>query len=376
MYRHAEYNKDQNQSGHFDDNGRVKCIKIKGVISDGFLFPESYLNFIDRSFGYDTSQLKIGESFNEIQGVKICEKYVPPQKNTNSGKRKGAGRKAPKAPMFVEHFDTTQFMRNKHKIPPKTICYIEEKVHGTSNRTGYVQVVEKPKGWRRFILKFLFKLKDPLKKNYMYLNGTRRVVHTPNKTQRNPYHDSTMRQEVLNHVKGQLLKGEQLYMELFGYEKTGKEIQKGFPYGCKWQWMDKKSYDIETKGYSHYNLTPVYRAMLYRVTMNNEDGQVLDYPREYVYKRAEELGLEKPHLFEKFYYSGTKKAMENLEKKVIEYAQGQSALANDGTMREGVVVWFVNDQGKWEALKYKSDQFRLEESKLKDQGYTDQEDNN
>ena len=376
LYRHSEFNKHPNQSGYFDDNGRVKAIKMKGVISDGFLFPESYLSYIDRSFGYDTPQLKVGEEFNEIQGYKICEKYVPPQKETNSGKKKGSGRSAFQAPMFVEHFDTTQFMRNKHKIPPKTMIYIEEKVHGTSHRTGYVNVgIDYKISWWEKLLARMIRGKGTKVWKWVHLNGTRRVTHTPDKVQKNPYHDPSMRQEVLEHVRGQLLKGEQLYIELFGYEKSGKHIQKGFPYGCEFKWMDKASYDIETKGYTNHkeNNKPLYRAMLYRVTMNNEDGNVVDYPREYVYRRAEELNLEKPHLFEKFYYSGTQKSMENLEKKIIEYAQGQSAFAED-TLKEGVVIWFINDQGKWEALKYKSDAFRLEESKLKDKGYIDQED--
>ena len=359
LYRHSEFNKHPNQSGYFDDNGRVKAIKMKGVISDGFLFPESYLSHIDRSFGYDTPQLKVGEEFNEIQGYKICEKYVPPQKENNSGKKKGSGRSAFQAPMFVEHFDTTQFMRNKHKIPPKTMIYIEEKLHGTSNRMGHVEILKNSNISKlKRILWNLFSNKDnkipegSTVSEWNYLNGTRRFIHLPKEEQKNPYHDPSMRHEVLEHIRGQLLKGEQLYIELFGYEKSGKHIQKGFPYGC-------------TPGN--------YRAMLYRVTMNNEDGNVVDYPREYVYRRAEELNLEKPHLFEKFYYSGTQKSMENLEKKIIEYAQGQSAFAED-TLKEGVVIWFINDQGKWEALKYKSDAFRLEESKLKDKGYIDQED--
>lgn len=358
LYRHSKFNKDTSKSGYFEDNGRVKTIKMKGIISDGFLFPSHYLDYIDRIYGFN-GQLKPGEEFNEIKENLICEKYIPPQKQTSSGKKKGAGRNTPKAPMFVEHFDTAQFMRNKHKIPPKTMVYIEEKIHGTSHRTGYVLVdTTYQRNWLQKIFMKLSGVKSS--HQYMYLNGTRRTVQTPDKKQFNTFHDNTMREEILEHLKGSLLKGEQLYIELFGYDKKGNQIQKGFPYGCS-------NYDI-TK-----NLGLQYRAILYRATMNNEDGKVVDYPREYVYKRAEELGLEKPHLFEKYYYSGTKKSMENLENKIIEYAQGQSAFAND-TLREGVVIWFINDQGRWEALKYKSDAYRLRESELKDKGYTDMED--
>jgi len=171
-----------------------------------------------------------------------------------------------------------------------------------------------------------------------------------------------MRDEVLENVKGLLLKGEEIYLELFGHEKTGSQIQKGFPYNTK-------------PGDNSY------RSLLYRVTMNNEDGETVDYNREYVYNKAEELGMEKPHLFEKFYYDGTKESMERLEAVVIAHAQGQSITGlKDGevsdTLREGVVIWFINEGGHWKALKYKSDKFRLKESGNKDKGIIDQEDIN
>ena len=56
--------------------------------------------------------------------------------------------------MFVEHWDTGQFFKNKHTIPAGTICYLEEKIHGTSNRTGNVLVdITVEKNW--FVKKIL-----------------------------------------------------------------------------------------------------------------------------------------------------------------------------------------------------------------------------
>lgn len=357
LYRHVEKNKDpQHKAGFFDDNGRVKCIKLRGEISDGFLFPLSYLEYCysngKLAMEIFEGDMRVGYEFKELNKHSICDKYIPKVKVSN-GSNKNNGRKAMQAPMFVEHFDTSQFMRNKHKIPSDTIVYLEEKVHGTSHRSGRVVVnyFNKLPWWKKLILKFTFKVDNV--KDWMYLNGTRRVVHMPGK-KNNSFHDNTMREEVLESIDGQLFKGEQLYMELFGYEKNGSHIQKGFPYGCK---------------------PSEYKAMLYRVTMNNEDGKVVDYSREYVYNRADELGLMKPYLFEKYHYNGTEKSMEELENRIIAHAQGQSELAND-TLKEGVVVWFINDKGIWEALKYKSDAFRLKESSNKDKGIIDQEDIN
>lgn len=348
LYRHAHFNKESSKAGFFDDNGRVKTIKMKGIISDGFLFPPEFLSYID---GIDFNDLTPGLGLTEVNGVSFCEKYIPPQKV--KGQPNKEKKKTLEIPMFATHFETGQFMRNTHKIPAKSIVYLEEKVHGTSHRTGNVLVnINSVRGWFKHLMMSLAGIKDSF--SYMYINGTRRVVHNPFR-KKQTYHDNTMREEVLDKVRGNLLKGEQIYLELFGHEKTGKAIQKDFTYGTPF--LGEKT----------------YRSMLYRVTMNNEDGDIVDYPREYVYNRAEELGFEPPHLFEKVYYSGTQRSLEILQEKIIAYAQGQSALDNN-TLREGVVVWFINTSGKWEALKYKSDAFRLQESKAKDKGFVDVED--
>jgi hypothetical protein len=352
IYRHCEMNSDNTKSGFFEDNGRVKCIKLRGEISAGFLFPLSFFTYIGINVPQDSA---VGYEFDEVNGIKVCEKYVP---RINKIPGEPGSKKLSKkieVPMFKEHFDTGQFMREKHIIPAGTICYLEEKIHGTSHRTGLVKYpVLDNLSWFKKLLYKLAGIKESFA--WVYLNGTRRVVHSPNKAF-NSFHDNTMREEVLEKVRGMLLKGEEIYLELFGHEKNGKQIQKDFPYGTK------------------VSSVPSYRTLLYRVTMNNEDGQIVDYSREAVYEKAIELGFEKPYLFEKYYYDGSEESMALLEKKIIAYAQGQSEIAND-TLKEGVVIWFIDSKGKWKALKYKSDAFRLKESGMKDAGVVDQEDIN
>lgn len=340
LFRNKELNLDKEKTGYFEDNGRVKCIKMKGVISDGFLFPPEYLEYATNK------EFKVGDEFNELEGHQIGYKYIPKYTRTpGSGKGNKTSLKKRECPMFVEHFDTGQFFKEKDKIPPGTICYIEEKIHGTSHRVGNMLLKKEVSKLQKFFYKFF----NYLPKEWTYLNGTRRVVHFPKK--KNQYfHDNTMREEVLEKVRGQLFKGEELYLELFGYEKSGGCIQKDFPYGCK---------------------QGEYRAMLYRVTMNNEDGKVIDYNREAVYRRAEELGFESPTLFSKIYYDESNGRL--LEEQVKHFAYGTSS-KDPNTLKEGVVVWFINNKGFWECLKYKQDAFRLKESGDKDKGIIDQED--
>lgn len=361
LYRQPELNKDNQKTGFFENNGRVKCIKLRGELSDGFLFPLNYLEFTNGLLDF----LDTGFQFNMMGGIPICKKYVlNGQKGSGSGNNQKSTKKL-EVPMFKEHFSTGQFMREQKQIPAGTMCYIEEKIHGTSHRTGRMSmdIWDKQTWW----YKLFYKLANGFNKiphvgEWIYINGTRRVIHTPDKIYKY-HHDNTMREEVLEKVRGLLLKGEEIYLELFGHEKTGKEVQKGFPYNT-----------------GDGDSAP-YRTLLYRVTMNNEDGQTVDYNREAVYSKAEELGFEKPHLFEKVYYDGSEQSMIDLENKVMAYAQGMSALGiqpNEvsDTLKEGVVIWFINSGGHWKALKYKSDAFRLKESGNRDKGIIDQEDIN
>ena len=51
LYRHSDKNSDTTKAGFFDNNGRVKAIKFKGVISTGFIIPlQSLRNITDNYF--------------------------------------------------------------------------------------------------------------------------------------------------------------------------------------------------------------------------------------------------------------------------------------------------------------------------------------
>lgn len=39
LYRHGNLNSNPEKTGFFEDNGRVKAIKLKGMVSEGFLLP-------------------------------------------------------------------------------------------------------------------------------------------------------------------------------------------------------------------------------------------------------------------------------------------------------------------------------------------------
>lgn len=349
LYRHSELNVDTTQIGYFDDSGKVKAIKLRGEFSDGMLMPLSSLSFT----GTLKSDLIQGFEFNDYNNLKICEKYVVIKNINTQGKQKNkTQKKVLEIPMFVQHLDTEQFFKNQHKIPANTICYIMEKTHGTSGRIGNVLVDVTPE--RHWFKRLLLKIIGIRSYQYKYIHGSRRVVLNGSQDNKHAYHDRTIREVVMKQVQGMLDKGMQIYFEIYGHEPSGKEIQKGFSYGCA-----PRSFDVK----------------LYRVTMNNEDGKVVDYSLDYVINKANELGFKAPHVFSRFFYDGSEESMKQLEKEVIHYAQGQSVM-DKNTLREGVIVQFINANGNWDYLKYKSDAFRALESSNYDKNITDQEDVN
>lgn len=354
LYRLSELNNDITQKGYFDLNGRVKAIKLRGEFSDGVLMPLSSMDFTGESM----DNIANGTEFNSWNGILICEKYIPttnPSKKVgnSTGKNKHKKKKNVDSPMFVQHIDTDQFFRNQHKIPAGTVCYIMEKTHGTSGRIGHMLMeTTYERNWFKRQFMKLAGIKATY--SYRYIHGSRRVTFEHADKNYQHYHDPQMREIIFNKVKGLLSKGVQIYFEIYGYEVTGGPIQKGFSYGCK---------------------PGEFKVKLYRVTMNNEDGVTVDYSLDYVINMAKELDMEAPYVFTKYFYDGTEASMKELERLVYEHAQGQSII-DPLTLREGVVVQYIDKNGKWDFLKYKSDTFKAFESGQKDKGIIDQEDIN
>jgi hypothetical protein len=335
LYSNPELNIDTKKKGYFGSNGRVKAQKFRGEISNGYVAPLDSLFVANNS---DTvtpcwTKLKVGDEFTSINGVEICKKYVIPNNmpgqpgSRNHDKKKFVIR----SDMFHTHWDTKQLMREIGKVP-SGVVWIEEKLHGTSGRTGNV-LVKTGRPWYKFWLP---------KEEWLVLSGTRRVDNITS-------HISGTRSHIHKMLVPLLHKGETVYYEIFGMDMNGKEIQKGFPYGCN---------------------GPSCKVMLYRVTITTPDNFTFDLPREQVYRRADELGLMRPIVLSKFYLASDGSTL--LEHECTKLVHGNSALANH--IKEGVVVWFQQTDGSWSCLKHKSQEFLIMESGLRDLDIGDPED--
>ena len=68
LYRHKELNKDPEQSGMFEDNGRVKAIKLRGELSEGFILPLTVLeNYIVSVTNRELKNVKEGTEFDAVE---------------------------------------------------------------------------------------------------------------------------------------------------------------------------------------------------------------------------------------------------------------------------------------------------------------------
>lgn len=106
----AEQNKNKKAGYISHKQFRVKAIKLKGIISDGILLPLVSLSYIlnpSDGYYYDYQDvLKEGDTFTDIDGVSICEKYIVP-----SARNSNPGGKAPKQPSRISRLVDKQFQQ-------------------------------------------------------------------------------------------------------------------------------------------------------------------------------------------------------------------------------------------------------------------------
>lgn len=68
LYRHSELNANKDKTGLFEDNGRVKAVKLRGCISEGFLLPlNEFLNYIVSNTNKELTDYKVGQEFDTVE---------------------------------------------------------------------------------------------------------------------------------------------------------------------------------------------------------------------------------------------------------------------------------------------------------------------
>ena len=382
LYRHKELNKDPEQSGMFEDNGRVKVIKLRGELSEGFIIPLIiFQNYIISITNKELNNIKEGIEFDAVEhkGKEfwISKKYVAKKQYSqkqNFQKTKG---KVPKRldrvrdDQFRFHYTTTIIKKCPYVINPESLIQISHKIHGTSGISAYV-LCHKPLSWKEKIAKWL--TKESFDK-YDYIYSSRTVI-------KNKYYNLEVSKECYSDdiwaeadkiVKPHLAKGQIAYYEIVGYLPNGHYIQKEYDYGC-----------IPPKPGELFTHEKHFKVRIYRVTITNVDGKVVEYTPLQVQQWCEAVGLTP---VEECYFGKAKDLYPDLDtsnywnENFIErlsndknfYMELNSPHCNNKVPHEGLVIKPLDRLGT--AFKLKSFKFLNKEQTLLDKGEEDIEEN-
>lgn len=380
--------KDENGNycgGYLDpDKRNIKAIKLRGEKSDGLFMPiTSLADFCT------ISDLKVGDRIDVLNGEEICCKYIP---RTNASVR-AHGAKTPHkakvniAPTFYEHVDTEQLAYNLDKFKVGDTVQLTLKMHGTSGRTGYLPLLQKRSIWDKIF--------HPHNETYEYgyITGTRRVVLAGDR-KGGFYESDDFRHAMAAKFEGKLRKGEVVYYEIVGFQgyegaSIMSEVQNSkvkdpefskqygkttvFSYGCSAE-----------SGYTDDQ--PCCEVYVYRMTMVNADGDVVEYSPAQIKERCEQMGVHTVMEFETFvipyseidwHTDGNGNPYADAEdyhvvnpgeyvlRKVEQYFDGADPIGKTH-VREGVVVRILNHPN-FAVYKHKNFSFKVLEGIAKDE---------
>lgn len=371
--------------GYMDPNKRnVTAIRLRGERSDGLFLPLTCLE----TFG-DVSTLKEGDVINTFNGHEICCKYIP-RRNHRQGHVSDGNRTRKKkvdvAPLFAEHADTEQLAYNLSAFKPGDEIEITLKMHGTSQRTGYLPVF---KGYKRTFKDWLLRRDGKPIYDWGYVSGTRRTVL--DNYDGGYYGSNEFREQHSKTFEGKLWKGETVYYEVVGFtntgapimaegnnEKLGKDFVKQygkttvFSYGCEpdgchdGELMKMTTNDNGDKLLS-ITLRPQSDIYVYRMTMTNEDGAVVEYTPDFMRYRCEQMGIKTVPVMWKGIipaHTGDAAAIRLgqdagawIKEKAERFYDGPDPIGKTH-IREGVVVRIVN-RPKFCAYKHKNHNFKM-----------------
>lgn len=349
-----------NIGGYLDpDKRNITAVKLRGEKSEGLVMPiETLSKYVD------INTLKDGDKITVLNGHKICCKYIPHNKrrrnNTPQTVKKTKQQKEKITySYFKEHIDTEQLAYNQKTFKVGDTCYITLKLHGTSGRTS--NTIKTTIKHKPYILKKLFNLKDKVTTDYETISGTRRTVLR--NYDGGYYGDNQFRKKYNDFFADKLPKGMEIFYEIVGYTHDNQTIMGKCSNKLVKDKEFSKMYGDETV-FSYGCNVGQNDIYVYRMTMTNPDGMVVELPWEQVQIEAEKLGVKCVPTFDKFIYTTWEDLMQRVEK----YYDGADPIGKTH-IREGVVVR-IDNREKFTAYKHKNFYFKCLEGIIKDHSDT------
>lgn len=364
LFKDSTLNVNKEKKGYFEQHGRIRAVKFKGVPSEGFFIPITCLDYIfENSTLKEFENLAEGIDFDKILSHEICRKYIPKGINLPIEKKNKSDKKVVKKfdkllpEQFRLHNDTSNLRRNIRLINPEDTISLSNKLHGSSWVVGNV-LTKKPLGKiKNFLKKFIPEINDTL---YDIIYASRCVIKNKyiNSEANGGYYGADLWGDIAKLLEGKVLEGFTLYGEVVGMLQSGGWIQKNYDYGCR---------------------PNTYEIYVYRITHTNQSGkmielswpQIKDYCNkfeikhvpEFYYGKAKDYCPEIPigqHWQENF--------LNKLEKDFIQ--DKDCSMCNNKVPAEGIVL---SVETLWERSSYKLKNFRFlgQETKALDNGEVD-----
>ena len=378
LYRHSELNTDKTVKGFFEDNGRVRCVKLRGHRSEGFF---SQLNTLDFCGHHSIS---IGTDFDYVNGIEICRKYeVRHLHKLDSTPKLG---KSPKKSKLVKnqfrfHVDTEQLGRNLHKFGPNDLISCTAKLHGASSIFSKVLCHKKLKWYEKLLKRCGIQV---IETGYENIYSSRKVIKNDNDPigdDSGGFYGDNVWAAANKIIEPLLVNGMTIYSELVGFTPTGKPIQKGYDYGCK-----PIEISLSDSTYFSRQCSKIpFDIYVYRITITNIDGIVFEFSSQQVQSWCKLNGIKPVELL----YYGTASdlivnyntetvnnqeelcELETFESRFLEavksnFVGGNCKICVNKVPAEGVVV--RREGLVFEAYKCKSPEFLAFETKQLDTG--------
>jgi len=357
------------KGGFFEQSARVKPVKFKGNMSDGYVAP---IETLEPIIGDKYLKLKyhINEEFDQIGDFILLSKYIAPSQvsqnkvgipnSRDKHYKKYESRIIEK--QFKFHSSTAHLDKNLHRLEPEDLISITWKLHGTSFISSKVLCKRRLNWFEKLLKRFGVAI---IEKEQANLYSSRTVIkNETSEKERGGYYKEDIYGMVNETLKDKLFAGESIYGEIVGFTPSGGAIQAKYDYGC---------------------LPEEHKAFVYRITYTGEDGNTIDLPYRLMQQRCKELNIQPVPLI----YYGKAKDLVNITNvdgdnwiirwqetfyhflKTTYVKNQQSIFCRNKVIEEGIVVR-VEGLSAF-ALKMINDGYKLHESKAKDEGIVDME---
>jgi hypothetical protein len=388
LFRESQLNFDSTQKGFFEENGRVKAVKFRGITSTGFVIPLASLNNMNLP---TWDSIKEGDSFNEFMGVEICRKYFVPTSTQATGTKKDRiSRINDKLSsvlipgQFRLHSETPHLGNNLHRLNPEDIIVITDKWHGSSCILSKVYVSKKLSLWQKLINAIGGKIPNR-QLSYIYSSGKPKSnlpkgIEGLWKNDGPDFYNADIWKTAMKDFKPAIEDGISLYGELVGFTADGSAIQKGYDYGCV------MCANVAV-GENHVGVVRPnhYRFLVYKITYTKPDGNVIKFSWQQLKDYCTKYNLE--HVKEFFFGSlrewtthySWSETSENVMADFLYNLQNMYNLedqckhCNNKVPAEGIVI-SIDGKEEGSSFKLKAKAFTKKESDDADKGETNIED--